>query len=72
MADQTNQTNQIGRYTAAQKKSAEKYLQEKVEDIRIRVPKGEKAVIKAAADAQGKSLNQYILDAIREYEKGEH
>ena len=31
-----------GRYTEAQKKSAEKYLHEKVEDIRIRVPKGQK------------------------------
>jgi predicted HicB family RNase H-like nuclease len=66
MADQTS------RYTEAQKRSAEKYLQEKVEDIRIRVPKGEKAVIKVRAEAQGKSLNQYILDAIKEYEKGEH
>ena len=63
---------QASRYTEAQKRSAEKYLQEKVEDIRIRVPKGQKAVIKAAAEAQGKSLNQYILDAIKEYEKGEH
>lgn len=58
--------DQKGRYTEAQKRSAEKYLQEKVEDIRIRVPKGQKAEIKAYAEAQGKSLNQFIIDAIND------
>jgi uncharacterized protein (DUF1778 family) len=57
-------SEQKGRYTEAQKKSAEKYLQEKVEDIRIRVPKGQKDLIKAYAEAQGKSLNQFVVDAI--------
>ena len=55
-----------GRYTEAQKRSAEKYLSEKVEDIRIRVPKGQKAIIKAYAEAQGKSLNQFIVDCIND------
>ena len=55
-----------GRYTEAQKRSAEKYLGEKVEDIRIRVPKGQKAVIKAYAEAQGKRVNQFIVDCINE------
>ena len=52
------------RYTDAQKKSADKYLKEKVEDIRIRVPKGQKQVIKDYAGQQGKSLNQFIVDLI--------
>ena len=52
------------RYTEAQKRSAEKYLKEKVEDIRIRVPKGQKDIIKTYAEAQGKSLNQFIVDSI--------
>ncbi len=52
------------RYTEAQKKSAEKYLKEKVEDIKIRVPKGKKQIIKEYAEAQGKSLNQFIIDLI--------
>ena len=56
--------DQKGRYTEAQKSSAEKYLQEKVEDIRIRVPKCQKDLIKAYAEAQGKSLNQFVVDAI--------
>lgn len=53
------------RYTEAQKKSAEKYLRDKVEDIRIRVPKGEKQKIKEFAEAQDKSLNQFIYDLIK-------
>lgn len=61
------------RYTEAQKKSANKYLKEKVEDIRIRVPKGQKQIIKDYADRQGKSLNQFIVDLInQEIEKMEN
>jgi len=52
------------RYTAAQKKSAEKYIEEKLEEIKFRVPKGQKAVIKSYAESQGKSVNQFILDCI--------
>ena len=52
------------RYTASQKKAAEKYLSEKVEDIRIRVPKGQKAIIKAHAESVGESLNQFVIRAI--------
>jgi len=54
------------RYTEAQKKAAEKYLRESVEDIRIRVPKGQKNVIKAHAESQGKSVNAFIVSAINE------
>ena len=54
------------RYTAAQKKAAEKYLKESVEDVRIRVPKGQKSLIKAHADQQGESMNQFVIRAINE------
>ncbi len=54
------------RYTAAQKKAAEKYLKESVEDIRIRVPKGKKAIVKAHAEQQGESMNQFVIRAINE------
>ena len=54
------------RYTPAQKKAAEKYLKESVEDIRIRVPKGKKAIVKAHADQQGESMNQFVIRAINE------
>lgn len=54
------------RYTAAQKKAAEKYLKESVEDIRIRVPKGKKLIVKAHAEQQGESMNQFVIRAINE------
>lgn len=54
------------RYTPAQKKAAEKYLKESVEDIRIRVPKGKKAIIKTHAEQQGESMNQFVIRAINE------
>ena len=54
------------RYTDAQKKAAEKYLSEKVEDIRIRVQKGQKPIIKAHAESMGESVNSFIVRAINE------
>lgn len=43
------------------KKSIEKYLAG-FDRITTRVPKGEKDIWKSAADAHGKSLNQYVID----------
>lgn len=43
------------------KKSNEKYLAG-FDRITTRVPKGEKDIWKSAADAHGKSLNQYVID----------
>jgi predicted HicB family RNase H-like nuclease len=54
------------RYTEAQAKAAKKYLTEAVEEIKVRVPKGQKAIIKAHADLQGESMNQFIIRAIDE------
>ena len=54
------------RYTEAQAKAAKKYLTETVEDVRIRVPKGQKAVIKAHAESQGESMNAFVIRAIDE------
>ncbi len=54
------------RYTEAQARAASKYLKESVEDVRIRVPKGQKAIIKSHADSQGESMNAFVLRAIDE------
>lgn len=54
------------RYTEAQAKAAKKYLKESVEDIRIRVPKGQKAVIKDHSDKMGESINAFVIRAINE------
>lgn len=48
------------------KEYAKTYLKEKVEDIKIRVPKGDKAKYKQAADDFGLSLNQFVIDAMDE------
>ena len=50
--------------TDARRKATAKYLKESVEDVRIRVPKGQKAVIKAHAEKQGESMNQFVTRAI--------
>lgn len=47
----------------AQLKATSKYL-EKFDDIKIRVPAGQREIIKAYAEKQGKSLNGYINDLI--------
>lgn len=52
--------------TDARRKANAKYLKETVEDVRIRVPKGQKSIIKDHAAAQGESMNQFVVRAIRE------
>ena len=61
-----NMEEKKSRYTEAQAKAAKKYLTETVEDVRIRVPKGQKAIIKAHAESQGESMNQFVIRAIDE------
>lgn len=51
-------------YTAAQKKASMKYMQEKTDDIRLRVPKGTKERWMAAAERAGISMTKYIQDAV--------
>ena len=53
-------------YTDAQKKAIKKYLHESVDDLRIRVPKGQKDIIKAHAESRGESLNGFVVRAINE------
>lgn len=48
----------------AQQRAVAKYMKENYDEIKIRVPKGEKDRYKAMAEAQGKSLNQFIIECI--------
>ena len=52
--------------TPARARANNKYLNEKVDSIMVRVPKGQKELIRAAAEKHNKSLNQYCADAIME------
>lgn len=54
------------RYTEVQAKAAKKYLKESVEDIRIRVPKGDKAKVQEHAATMGESMNSFVVRAIDE------
>ena len=53
-------------YTESRKKANEKYLKESVEDIRIRVPKGDKAKVQEHATSMGASMNSFVIQAIKD------
>lgn len=50
----------------AQQKAVAKYMKENYDEIKVRVPKGERAIIKAHADARGESVNAFICRVIEE------
>ena len=52
--------------TDARRKASAKYLKESVEDIRIRVPKGDKAKVQEHAASMGESTNAFVVRAINE------
>lgn len=53
-------------YNEAQKKATMKYQKEKLEQIAIRVPKGDRAALKEEAEQQGQSMAQYIIQAVND------
>ena len=50
----------------AQQRAVTKYMKENYDEFKVRLPKGTKDQIKAAADQQGQSVNAWIGDAIDE------
>lgn len=48
----------------AQQRATAKYVQAHYDRIEIKPPKGSKDAWKAMAESQGKSLQQYIIDAV--------
>ena len=53
------------RVSAAQRKATDKYL-EKFDEMKIRVPTGQKAAVKAHAESMGESLNGFLSRALTE------
>ncbi len=51
-------------YTEAQKRASIKYMTEKTDDIRLRVPKGLKAKYQNAAKERGISMTQFIINCV--------
>ena len=50
----------------AQQASVNKYVKSNYDRINVTMPKGRKEIIKAHAEAQGKSVNGFINEAIVE------
>ena len=50
----------------AQQKAVSKYMKANYDEIKIRVPKGQKAVIKLVAAERGESVNGFISRLISE------
>lgn len=49
--------------------ASKKYIKEKLDDITLRVPKGQREIIQAHAAARGESTNAFIFRAIQEQMK---
>ena len=50
----------------AQQRAVSKYMKENYDEIKVRVEKGQKDIIKAHAEARGESVNGFIGRAIDE------
>ena len=50
----------------AQQKAVSKYMKENYDEIKARIPKGQKEIIKTHAEVRGESLNAFINRAISE------
>jgi predicted HicB family RNase H-like nuclease len=55
----------------AQQRAVTKYMKENYDEFKVRLPKGTKDQIRAAADQQGLSINAWISRAIDETMKRE-
>lgn len=51
-------------YTEAGKRATMKYVKENYDRLNIKVPKGHRATVQAAADAAGESVNMYTQRAL--------
>lgn len=51
--------------TPAQVAAVGRYESKTYDKVLLRMPKGQREIIKAAADAAGESLNAYVLHAIQ-------
>mgnify|MGYP005810399329 CR=1 FL=1 len=50
----------------AQQRAVNKYMKENYDEIKVRVEKGKKAIIKAHTERTGQSVNGFINEAIDE------
>lgn len=53
-------------YNQARNKASQKYQRENLEQIAIRVKKGDREKLKAEAETQGQSMAQYVVQAVND------
>lgn len=53
-------------YTKASGEAVDRYCKKSYDDVRVRVKKGQKAIIQQRADELGKSINSYMVDLVRD------
>lgn len=53
-------------YSQKQKEYTMNYMKENLDEIKFRVPKGQKAIIREHAEKQGEKLTPFIIRAITE------
>ena len=56
----------VNKYTEARRRANEKYNAKTYEEIKVRVHKGQKDIIKAHAESKGESINGFVNRAIDE------
>ena len=56
--------------TPAQRRAVGRYEAANYDKVLVRLPKGDREQIKAAADSAGESMNAYIVGAIRDRMNG--
>lgn len=52
--------------STSQLRATKKYIREKLDEIKLRVPKGQREVIQQHAAKQGESVNGFITRAVKE------
>lgn len=50
----------------SQRKASKKYIAEKLDEVKLRVPKGEREILKKHAEKMGESVNAFVYRAIIE------
>ncbi len=59
-------------YNEKRKAITAKYVKEHLDDIKIRVPKGQREKLKTIAAEMGMSMNQMFIRAVEEYIEGNY
>ena len=66
MENRKGRTMPAGKHLSEKKKASNQRYLDTLDELKVRVPKGTRAVWKAAADSEGLSLNSFIVSAVKD------